>query len=113
RVGARLDDQEIGAERLDPRLDGLAGAARHRHHDDHRRNADDHPKQREEAPQRIEPERHKRGLEGGEVAHAASSTMTPSRKVRLRCALAAMSSSWVTRITVMPPAFSSSNSAMI
>ena len=49
-VGAWLDDEQIGAERLDARLDGLAGAARHRHHDDHRGDADDHAEHGEEAP---------------------------------------------------------------
>ncbi len=43
----------------------------------------------------------------------ASSTISPSRKVIRRRARLAMSGSWVTRITVMPVAFSSSNRAMI
>src|SRR5262249_37372268 len=99
--------------RPDTGFDGFAGSARHRHHHDHRGNADDHAEHGEKAAERVNSERVDGDLEGDERVHDASSTILPSRKVIRLCARLAISSSWVTRITVMPVSFSASNSSMI
>ena len=64
------DHEHIGAERLDPLLDRLAGAGRHRHHDDHRGDADDHAEHGKEAPERIHFQRGDGDLARGERVHA-------------------------------------------
>src|SRR5439155_23802928 len=115
RIGARLDQL---LRHVDVQL------LHHRDHANHRHHADDGAEQRQERAQLVGAhgaQRDARALaqvhDGRAIATAftlrASLSILPSRIRTTRRAWAAMSASWVTRITVLPCCQMRSNAAMI